>query len=154
MTGNNDTTVNPIKVDDPPKYSKEGLAVLTNMKDLKSYWYVCIKTKGIPNAIRYTDMEDINRNLADAFAHAYRANEHGGENLLRKQNGLPPRFKPYDILQDARKAEDFFTIAKAKIKLVTLLPELKQRKGELNIRVGKVSKTMRGWLIYLQSQSR
>ena len=151
MTDINKTAVNP---DDPPRIDGEGLAVINNLKDLKQYWYICINTKGLPNSLKYSDMEEISRNLLNCYGYLYRANKRGAINVSRKKKGLPALYRPYDILQDARAAESEFTLAEGKMELVVEHPALKTRKSELDKRRGAVARTMRGWLIYLQSQSR
>lgn len=151
MTDINKTAGNP---DDPPRIDGEGLAVINNLKDLKQYWYICINTKGLPNSLKYSDMEEISRNLLNCYGYLYRANKRGALNVSRKKKGLPALYRPYDILQDARAAESEFTLAEGKMELVVEHPALKTRKSELDKRRGAVSRTMRGWLIYLQSQSR
>lgn len=140
--------------DDPPRIDGEGLAVINNLKDLKQYWYICINTKGLPNSLKYSDMEEISRNLLNCYGYLYRANKRGAINVSRKKKGLPALYRPYDILQDARAAESEFTLAEGKMELVVEHPALKTRKSELDKRRGAVARTMRGWLIYLQSQSR
>ena len=151
MTDINKTAGNP---DDPPRIDGEGLAVINNLKDLKQYWYICINTKGLPNYLKYSDMEEISRNLLNCYGYLYRANKRGAINVSRKKKGLPALYRPYDILQDARAAESEFTLAEGKMELVVEHPALKTRKSELDKRRGAVARTMRGWLIYLQSQSR
>lgn len=151
MTDINKTAGNP---DDPPRIDGEGLAVINNLKDLKQYWYICINTKGLPNSLKYSDMEEISRNLLNCYGYLYRANKRGALNVSRKKKGLPALYRPYDILQDARAAESEFTLAEGKMELVVEHPALKTRKSELDKRRGAVARTMRGWLIYLQSQSR
>lgn len=151
MTDINKTAGNP---DDPPRIDGEGLAVINNLKDLKQYWYICINTKGLPNSLKYSDMEEISRNLLNCYGYLYRANKRGAINVSRKKKGLPALYRPYDILQDARAAESEFTLAEGKMELVVEHPALKTRKSELDKRRGSVARTMRGWLIYLQSQSR
>ncbi|MGM9787406.1 MAG: hypothetical protein ACI3ZF_00690 [Candidatus Cryptobacteroides sp.] len=151
MTDINKTAGNP---DDPPRIDGEGLAVINNLKDLKQYWYICINTKGLPNSLKYSDMEEISRNLLNCYGYLYRANKRGAINVSRKKKGLPALYRPYDILQDARAAESEFTLAEGKMELVVEHPALKTRKSELDKRRGAVARTMRGWLIYLQSQSR
>ena len=151
MTDINKTAGNP---DDPPRIDGEGLAVINNLKDLKQYWYICINTKGLPNSLKYSDMEEISRNLLNCYGYLYRANKRGALNVSRKKQGLPALYRPYDILQDARAAESEFTLAEGKMELVVEHPALKTRKSELDKRRGAVARTMRGWLIYLQSQSR
>lgn len=151
MTDINKTAGNP---DDPPRIDGEGLAVINNLKNLKQYWYICINTKGLPNSLKYSDMEEISRNLLNCYGYLYRANKRGALNVSRKKKGLPALYRPYDILQDARAAESEFTLAEGKMELVVEHPALKTRKSELDKRRGAVSRTMRGWLIYLQSQSR
>lgn len=151
MTDINKTAGNP---DDPPRIDGEGLAVINNLKDLKQYWYICINTKGLPNSLKYSDMEEISRNLLNCYGYLYRANKRGALNVSRKKKGLPALYRPYDILQDARAAESEFTLAEGKMELVAEHPALKTRKSELDKRRGAVARTMRGWLIYLQNQSR
>lgn len=151
MTDINKTAGNP---DDPPRIDGEGLAVINNLKDLKQYWYICINTKGLPNSLKYSDMEEISRNLLNCYGYLYRANKRGALNVSRKKKGLPALYRPYDILQDARAAESEFTLAEGKMELVVEHPALKTRKSELDKRRGAVARTMSGWLIYLQSQSR
>ena len=151
MTDINKTAGNP---DDPPRIDGEGLAVINNLKDLKQYWYICINTKGLPNSLKYSDMEEISRNLLNCYGYLYRANKRGAINVSRKKKGLPALYRPYDILQDARAAESEFTLAEGKMELVVEHPALKTRKSELDKRRGAVARTMRGWLIYLQSESR
>ena len=71
--------------DDSPRIEGEGLAVINYLKDLKQYWYICINTKGLPNAIKYSDMEEISRNLLNCYGYVYRANKRGAINVSRKK---------------------------------------------------------------------
>lgn len=132
---------------------KEGTKLQQAMSDLLNYWYICMDGKDVPNALRYSICEEITNRLAFALAILSRSVERYNYNFRMNQPENRDKYrvpyKPFDILQDSRKAEDEFAIVAYMIKSLYERPQFKRRKSELKRLTGICKKMMRGWLIYL-----
>lgn len=132
-----------------------GLKLQNAIQDTLDYWYVCTSAKDVPNYLRYSVCEQITNILAEASSLMSRSVERFNYNryMSRPEYRDTPKviYKPYDIVQDSRRAEDLFTTALYMMKTLKKRPAFKKRMSEIS-RLGGISRSlMRGWLIYITS---
>lgn len=138
------------KVESEPK---TGLKLVGAMDDLLNYLYICASAKDVPNALRYSVCEEILKLLAYSCSHLENSVKRFNYNRYMSQSnkkGLPRiYYKPYDILDLSRKAEDEFDTAYGMMRRLRNRPSFKNRMSEISRLGGIVKVLMRGWLIYL-----